>query len=80
MCNLPNTRLDELFFFSTNFANQIGNFCKVPVCNFLNTMWHITVAINCTKKPVHYTIMVMCSQVESVYKQATDLNKINENR
>ena len=22
---------------------------------FLNTMWHITVAINCTKKPAHYT-------------------------
>ena len=47
---------------------------------FLNTMWHITVAINCTKKPVHYTTEVMFSQVESVYKQATDLNKINENR
>ena len=35
ICNLPNTRLDELFFvFSTNFANQIGDFCKVAVCNF----------------------------------------------
>ena len=35
ICNLPNTRLDELFFdFSTNFDDQIGNFCKVPVCNF----------------------------------------------
>ena len=45
---------------------------------FLNSMWHIIVAINCTKNM--FIILGMFSQVESVYKQATDLNKINENR
>ena len=60
------------------FAYQIGNFVRYLYA-FLNTMWHITLAINCTKN-LFIILGYVQPGTESVYKQATDLNEINENR
>ena len=55
ICNLPNTKLDELFLFLVpTLLTKLAIFVRY-LYTILNTMWHITVAINCTKKPVHYT-------------------------